>query len=267
MDRALRLLFVGDVVGTLGCEAAHELIPALRGEMGLDAVIVNGENSAPNGFGLTERTAALLLAVADFVTLGDHAFDQPDTGPLLEREPRIIRPANWEGEWPGRGWGIFEAAGMRIGVVNLLGKVFMRPPVTSRHAAVERAIAELHDAGAGPIVVDIQAEATSEKQGMGWYLAGRVAAVLGTHTHVPTADLRLLPGGTAYVSDVGMTGARDAILGFDKDAILSAARTGTPLTAPPRPAEHGPARLDAVLLEIDPASGRTVRAERVYRER
>lgn len=267
MDRTLRLLFVGDVVGTLGCEAARGLIPALRRELELDAVIVNGENSAPNGFGITEQTAELLLSVADFVTLGDHAFDQSEIGPLLDREPRIIRPANWEGERPGRGWGTFEATGTLVGVVNLLGKVFMRPPVTPRHAAVERGIAALRAAGAGPIIVDMQAEATSEKQGMGWYLAGHVAAVLGTHTHVPTADLRLLPGGTAYVSDVGMTGARDAILGFDKDAILNAARTGTPLTAPPHPSELGPARLDAVLLEIDPASSRTLGAERIYRER
>lgn len=267
MDRALRLLFVGDVVGTLGCETAAALLPSLRRELRLDAVIVNGENSAPNGLGLTEQTAELLLAVADFITLGDHAFDQPAIGPLLEREPRIIRPANWEGEMPGRGWGTFEVAGTRIGAVNLLGKVFMRPPTTSRHVAVERAIAALHDAGAGPILVDMQAEATSEKQGMGWYLAGRVAAVLGTHTHVPTADLRLLPGGTAYVSDVGMTGARDAILGFDKDAILDAARSGTPLKAPLQPATHGPARLDAVLLEIDPVNDRTLSAERVFRER
>ncbi len=145
----------------------------------------------------------------------------------------------------------------------------MRPPVTPMYAAVERGIAALRADGAGPIVVDMQAEATSEKQGMGWYLAGRVAAVLGTHTHVPTADLRLLPGGTgtAYVSDVGMIGARDAILGFDKYAILNAARTGAPLSAPPRPSEHGPAGMDAVLLEINHASGRTLRAERIYRER
>lgn len=263
MDRPLRLLFVGDVVGPVGCAAAAALIPALRRELALDGVIVNGENSAPNGFGITEASAAGLLAVASFVTLGDHAFDQPDIGPFLDREPRIIRPANFKVAPGGRGWGVFEAAGVRVGVGNLLGHIFMRPEVLPTRATADAMLAALAGAGAACVIVDMQAEATSEKQGLGWHLAGRVAAVLGTHTHVPTADLRILPGGTAYVSDVGMTGARDGIIGFNRGGTRPGSAGAPPL--PPLPAE-GVARLDAVLLEVNPANGQALSIERVYRE-
>ncbi len=263
MKQAFRLLFLGDIIGPAGCVAVRSLVPALRKELQLDAVIANAENSADNGFGTTPQIATALLSVVDFLTLGDHAFDQAEIVPFLDEDARIIRPANFETPMAGRGWGLFEAAGVRVGVVNLLGKVFMRPRVTSPYDAADQAVEELKAAGANLILVDMQAEATSEKQAMGWHLAGRVAAVLGTHTHTPTADLRVLPGGTAYISDVGMTGGSDSIIGYDK-GFLQLLR-GDKSVGPPRPAE-GPVRLDGVLIEVHPASGRALAIEQVRRE-
>ncbi len=263
MEPPFRLLFIGDVIGPVGRKAIQSLVPDLRRELALDAVVVNGENSADNGFGITTDIAKNLLSVADFLTLGDHAFDQEEAKTLLEQEPRIIRPANFEEALPGRGWAIFEAAGRRVGVINLLGKVLMRPRVTSPYAAADQAIRELEAAGAQCIIVDLQAEATSEKQAMGWYLAGRVAAVLGTHTHTATADLRILPGGTAYVSDVGMTGASDSIIGYSKRFLQF--MMGDKAGGFPGPAEGPAARLDAVLIEIDRATGRATHAQHIFK--
>ena len=264
MEKPFRLLFIGDVIGPVGCAAVQALVPDLRRELRLDAVIANGENSADSGFGITAHTAAALLSVVDIVTLGDHAFDQQGMEALLGEEPRIIRPVNFEASLPGRGWGVFEIAGARVGVINVLGQLFMRPKVTSPFTAVDQAVRELQAAGANFIVVDMQAEATSEKQAMGWYLAGRVAAILGTHTHTPTADLRLLPGGTAYMSDVGMTGGANGVIGFSKEGFFRLF-LGEKRSGPPQMAE-GPVRLDAVLIEVDLESGRAVAAERVSRE-
>jgi 2',3'-cyclic-nucleotide 2'-phosphodiesterase len=264
MTEAFRLLFIGDIVGPAGRAAIQALVPSLRRDLRLDAVIANGENSADEGFGITADGARELLTVVDLVTLGDHAFDQQEIGAFLNAESRIIRPANFEGDLAGRGWAVFEARGVRIGVVNLIGRLFMRPKSVSAFAVADRAVRELRASGASAILVDLQAEATSEKQAMGWYLAGQVTAVLGTHTHVPTADLRLLPGGTAYISDVGMTGGRDSIIGFNREAFLRRFQ-GDEASGTPRPAE-GPARLDAVLLEVDAATGQAVAAERISRE-
>ena len=264
MEKPFRLLFIGDVIGPVGCAAVQALVPDLRRELRLDAVIANGENSADSGFGITAHTAAALLSVVDIVTLGDHAFDQEGMETLLGQEPRIIRPVNFEASLPGRGWGLFEIAGARVGVINVLGQLFMRPKVTSPFTAVDQAVRELQVARANFIVVDMHAEATSEKQAMGWYLAGRVAAVLGTHTHTPTADLRLLPGGTAYMSDVGMTGGANGVIGFSKEGFFRLF-LGENRSGPSQMAE-GPVRLDAVLIEVDLESGRAVAAERVFRE-
>lgn len=263
MQNPFRLLFIGDVIGPVGRAAIERLVPGLRQELALDAVIANGENAADNGFGITVAIAETLLEVVDFLTLGDHAFDQAEIGPFLEREPRIIRPANFEAPQPGRGWGVFEAAGMRVGVANLLGKVLMRPRVTSPFDAADQAIRELEAAGARLIVVDMQAEATSEKQAMGFHLAGRVAAILGTHTHTATADLRVLPGGTTYVSDVGMTGGLDSIIGYSKRFLQF--MQGDKAGGFPGPAEGPAARLDGVLIEVDRASGRAIAAQHIFR--
>lgn len=264
MDGALRLLFIGDIIGPTGRAAIQAFVPELRRDLHLDAVIANGENSADTGFGITVPIAETLLASVDFLTLGDHAFDQEDIGPFLDRDPRIIRPLNFEGDRPGRGWGTFRAGDVTVGVANLLGRLFMRPAVQPPYAAADRAVRELKAAGAECILVDMQAEATSEKMGMGWHLDGRATAVLGTHTHVPTADLRILPGGTAYVSDVGMTGGRDGIIGFERERFLLM-MSGTEKSGRPQPAGP-PAHLDAVLIEVAVASGRAVHIERVTRE-
>ena len=218
---------------------------------------------AESGLGTTAEVARDLLSVVDFLTLGDHSLDRAELYPFLEANSQIIRPTNFDAPVAGRGWGIFEAAGLRAGVVSLLGRAFMRPRVTSLRSSINQALRDLQAAGAIVIVVDMHAEATSEKQAMGWLLAGRVTAVLGTHTHTPTADLQILPGGTAFVSDVGMTGGSDSIIGFKKD-FLGRPHGDTPVE-PPQPA-HGPARLDAVLIEADPSSGRALTAERVTRE-
>ncbi len=264
MKKLFRLLFIGDVILPASCIAVQALVPELRRELRFDAVIANGENSAGSGFGITAQTAAALLSVVDFVTLGDHAFDQEGTGELLEQEPRIIRPANFEESLPGRGWGVFEAAGVRVGVANLLGRLFMRPKVTSPFAAADQVISELKAAGADLIIVDMQAEATSEKQAMGWHVAGRATAMLGTHTHIPTADLRILPGGTAYVTDVGMAGGTNGVIGFSKD-FFSRLFSGEKPSGPPQGAA-GPIRIDAILIEADPQSGQAVTAERISKE-
>jgi 2',3'-cyclic-nucleotide 2'-phosphodiesterase len=264
MEKLFRLLFIGDVILPASCSAVQALVPELRRELRLDAVIANGENSAASGFGITAETAATLLSVVDFITLGDHAFDQEGTGTLLEQESRIIRPANFEAQLPGRGWGIFETAGVRVGVANFLGQLFMRPKVTSPFAAADQVVSDLKAAGANLIVIDMQAEATSEKQAMGWHLAGRATAVLGTHTHTPTADLRILPGGTAYVSDVGMTGGTNGVIGFNKD-FFARLFAGEKPSGGPQQAE-GPLCIDAILIEADAQTGQAVAIERIVKE-
>jgi metallophosphoesterase (TIGR00282 family) len=215
-----RLLFVGDVVGNAGCSAVLDLVPDLREQLGLDAVVANGENSAPGGRGITEESGSALLSVVDFVTLGNHAYDAEGYEEFLEPENKIARPANFDDGLPGRGWGTFEADGVTVGVVNVLGRVFVDRTPVSPFGAADRAVAELGALGADLVLVDAHAEATSEKQALGYHLAGRVQAVLGTHTHVPTADATILPGGTAYATDVGMTGCEESIIGFDREDFL-----------------------------------------------
>lgn len=257
-----RLLFVGDVMGEAGCAAVRAFVPGLRRELGLDAVIVNGENSAPAGRGITPDSGSELLSAADFLTLGNHAYDARDGGRFLEREPRIVRPANFGAGSPGYEWGTFDAGGVRVGVTNVLGRVFMNPTPGSPFAAVDRAIEELEAAGADFVLVDVHAEATSEKQALGYYLAGRAQVVVGTHTHVPTADARVLPGGMAYATDVGMTGDPDGIIGFDREDFM-----GLFLGRPSRiGVSRGSAILNAVVVEIDVEERRATGIERVYRE-
>lgn len=257
-----RLLFVGDVVGERGVTAVQELVPDLRRELDLDAVIANGENSA-KGNGITAETGGALLSVVDFLTLGEHAFDQEGVGPFLDREERIVRPANSGDGLPGRGWGTFGMDGTRVGVAAVQGRVFMDPTLPSPFEAADRAVEELEAAEAGLVLIDVHAEATSEKQTMGWHLDGRVAAVVGTHTHVPTADLRVLPGGTAYATDVGMTGDSDGVIGIDRGKIIEIFFEEEKIATVP---VQGPVRLDAVLVEVEPENGLAANIERVFRE-
>src|SRR5829696_8004539 len=257
-----RLLFVGDVVGESGCAAVQALVPVLRQELDLDAVIINAENSASSGRGITPDSGSALLSVADFLTLGNHAFDIEGVEEFLEWEPRVIRPVNVGEGLPGRGWGTFQANGVCVGVANVQGRVFMKHAPGSPFKAADLAVEVLETAGADLVLVDVHAEATSEKQAMGYHLDGRLQALIGTHTHVPTADAQILPGGTAYVTDVGMTGAKESVIGFDRQAFLGLF-LGKKL--PSLGVSRGAAALNAVLIEVDAETCRATAIKRVYK--
>jgi 2',3'-cyclic-nucleotide 2'-phosphodiesterase len=221
----MRVLFIGDVVGGPGRRGLAAAMPGLRERCAPDLVIVNGENSA-GGMGITEKTArALFGAGAGAITTGNHVYRHREAYDFLDREQRVVRPANYPHANPGRGHTVVEAGGVRVGVVNLSGAVGLqvaRSPFHEVDAILERIDADC-------VVVDFHAEVTSEKVAMGWHLDGRVAAVFGTHTHVPTADARVLPGGTAYISDVGMTGARTSVLGVKPEQVLERLITQMPV--------------------------------------
>jgi metallophosphoesterase (TIGR00282 family) len=209
---------VGDVVGGIGRRTLAALLPGLREEHRPDFVVVNGENAA-GGVGITAKTAHELLGIgADAITLGNHAYRHREVYDLLDSEPRIVRPSNYPKGSPGRGHTVVEAGGMRLGVVNLSGQVFLQA-VRSPFAEIDALLAELRDK-TDAVLVDMHAEATSEKVAMGWHVDGRALACVGTHTHVPTADARVLPGGTAYVTDVGMTGPRGGVIGVKREQAL-----------------------------------------------
>jgi metallophosphoesterase (TIGR00282 family) len=221
------ILFVGDVVGGAGRRTLLDLLPRLREEHQPTFVVVNGENSA-GGLGITAKIADQMFAAGvNAITLGNHAYHHRDVYPYLDREPRIVRPANYLRGQPGRGYTVVEADGVRLGVVNLSGNLFLRAgrPAFSEIDAV---LAELRGR-VDHILVDMHAEATSEKVAMGWHLDGRVTAVVGTHTHVPTADARVLPGGTAYITDVGMTGARGGVIGVKREQAVESLVTQMPV--------------------------------------
>ncbi|HEX8742612.1 MAG TPA: TIGR00282 family metallophosphoesterase [Thermoleophilaceae bacterium] len=224
----MRLLFVGDVVGKPGRRALADLLPGLREEHQPDWVVVNGENAA-GGLGITERIAREFLdeLAVDVVTLGNHTYHHRDVYEFLDRDERIIRPANYPKGNPGRGSTVVEKDGRRLAVANLLGTVFV-DAARSPFAEVDALLADLRGK-ADHVLVDFHAEATSEKVTMGWHLDGRVTACVGTHTHVPTSDYRVLPGGSAYISDVGMTGPRGGVIGIKKEIALERFRTLMPI--------------------------------------
>jgi metallophosphoesterase (TIGR00282 family) len=205
-DAPASILFVGDLVGGLGRRTLLALLPALRERHEPTFVVVNAENVA-GGLGITPKIADELLAAGvDVITLGNHAYHRKEIYPYLDAQERIVRPANYLRSQPGRGYTVVERDGIRLGVVSLSGNLYLR---AGRPAFVEiESVLERLDGSVDHLLVDMHAEATSEKVGMGWFLDGRVTAVVGTHTHVPTADARVLPGGTAYITDVGMTGPR-----------------------------------------------------------
>jgi metallophosphoesterase (TIGR00282 family) len=260
---SFRLLFIGDVVGEAGCTAVQALVPTLRQELELEAVIVNAENSAPSGRGITPDSGSALLSVADFLTLGNHAFDAEGSEKFLDCEPRVIRPMNIDENLPGRGWGTFQANGLCVGVANVQGRVFMKQNLRSPFKAADQAMANLRISGADLILVDMHAEATSEKQAMGYHLEGKLEALVGTHTHVPTADARVLSGGTAYVSDVGMTGGKESIIGFDKEDFMGLFLEKGPVRIG---VSKGPTVLNAVVIEIDVEGRRATSIERIYKD-
>ncbi len=220
------ILFVGDVVAAPGRRAFRSLVPALREELEADFVVVNGENAA-GGIGITPKTAEELFAAgADAITLGNHTYRHKEVYAYLESEPRIVRPANFLRSQPGRGTCVVGNGDAKLGVVNLQGNVFLQAGRPA-FAEVDAVLPDVADAD--HVLVDMHAEATSEKVALGWYLDGRVTAVVGTHTHVPTNDARVLPGGTAYISDVGMTGARDGVIGVRKEQSIAVFKTHMPI--------------------------------------
>jgi len=223
----MKVLFVGDVVGKPGRAGLARAMPGLRERHRPDLVIVNGENSA-GGLGITRKTGDDLFAMgADVITLGNHAFRHRDAYEYLDNTERVIRPANFMAGNPGHGHTVIEAAGARVAVINLMGQVQLR---TARSPFAEaEALLDRLDGKADAIFVDFHAEVTSEKVAMGWHLDGRAAAVVGTHTHVPTADARVLPHGTAFISDVGMTASRASVLGVRWEQALEGFRTQMPI--------------------------------------
>jgi 2',3'-cyclic-nucleotide 2'-phosphodiesterase len=222
----MRLLFVGDIVGGSGRRTLLSLLPELREQHEPDFVVVNGENAA-GGLGITPKIADELLgAGVDAITLGNHAYKHREIYQYLDREERILRPANYPKGNPGRGHTVVERDGARLGVVNLSGLVMIEA-ARSPFPEIDAILAELRGK-ADHVLVDFHAEATSEKVAMGWHLDGRVMACVGTHTHVPTADARVLPGGTAYITDVGMTGPRGGVIGVRKEQALTRFKTMLP---------------------------------------
>ncbi len=250
----MRLLFLGDVVGRAGRLAVTEQLPELRRRWALDCVVINGENSA-GGFGITEVICQELLdAGADAITLGNHSWDQREALVFIDRQPRLIRPINYPPGTPGRGATMVETrAGHRVLVVNVMGRVEMDPlddPFRTAEAEIEMCpLMSACDA----IVLDIHAEATSEKQAIGWYFDGRVSLAVGTHTHVPTADTRIFPGGTAFQTDGGMCGDYMSIIGFERHEPIRRFIQKTPLAR--AEVAGGPGTLSGVAVETDDRSG------------
>jgi metallophosphoesterase (TIGR00282 family) len=260
MSDEFRILFVGDIVGRPGRVALKALLPGLKKELQPHLVVVNGENAA-GGFGITAAIAAELRAGgADLLTLGNHTFDQKEFVGELPSLDRVIRPNNYPPGAPGTGFAVIDADGERVLVLNLMGRLFLNAiddPFRSADAVLE----------ANPecriSICDMHGEATSEKQAMGWYLNGRVSAVVGTHTHIATADQRVLDRGTAYVTDVGMVGPRDSVIGMDKEAVLKRFLTGVPYRFE---VAGGPVTFNSVLITIDRLSGRATAIQRIDRE-
>ncbi len=261
----MRILFLGDVVGRSGRAAIAERLPHLRLAWGLDFVVVNGEN-ASQGAGLTaEHAKVILQAGADCVTLGDHSFDQKDMLQFIEQEPRILRPINFSKVAPGRGVKIFDATqGRKILVTQVLGQVFMKRPFDDPFSAVET-ILKTHRLGGvvQAALVEVHAEATSEKMALGHWCDGQASLVVGTHTHVPTGDAQILPQGTAYLTDAGMCGDYNSVIGMDKLEPLRRFITGMS-SGRFMPAE-GPATLSGVFVETDDRTGKALRV-RMIRE-
>jgi metallophosphoesterase (TIGR00282 family) len=259
--KSLNVLCIGDVFGEPGRKALAHFLPRLRAELEVDLVVANVENAAA-GFGVTPALARGFLGGGiDVMTSGNHIWDRKEIIEYIVKENLLLRPANYPAGTPGVGSVVVKAGAHRVGVLNLQGRVFMSPidcPFATADAEVARLRAET-----SLIVVDMHGEATSEKQAIGWYLDGRVSAVVGTHSHVQTADERLLPGGTAFLTDLGITGPFDSVIGVDKELAIQRFRTGMPNRFEPA---TGRARVQGALVRIDPESGRAVAIERVQRE-
>lgn len=252
----MRIMCIGDVVGTVGCTFLRKHLPYFKRQQQIDFVICNGENSA-DGNGLTPKSAEYLFSSGvDFLTLGNHSFRRREVYPVLDEDPHIIRPANFPSSaTPGKGWATVDLGFTTVGVINLMGQQFMDANLENPFLCADRILKEID---AKIILVDFHAEATSEKRAMGFYLDGRVSAVFGTHTHVLTADAEVLPNGTGYITDVGMTGVIDSCIGVKKDIILRRFTTALPERFE---LASGDCKLNCVVFDIDRATGKCTAAQ------
>ena len=255
----MNILMLGDIVGKPGRQVLHELLPGLMQSEQIGLCVANGENAA-GGSGLTVAVARDLLNLGiDVLTSGDHVWKKREIQSIIDTEPRLLRPANLSPEASGRGFGIFEArGGEKVGVVNLQGRTFMKPADCPFRAA-RRIVGEM-SVETNVIVVDFHAEATSEKVAMGWFLDGQVSAVVGTHTHVQTADERVLPNGTAYLTDLGMTGPHESVIGRRTDRVLKALVTQMPHAFDVAKRDK---RISGAILSVQPETGRATEIRRV----
>ena len=254
----MKILMIGDVYGEPGCAALAKLLPKLRDQHRADFTVVNVENAA-GGFGVTQPIAESILDLGvDVMTTGNHVWDKKETASYIVKENRLLRPANYPEGTPGAGWITVKAGPHRVTVINLMGRVFMHPidcPFRKVEAMLEAT------GGETPIrLVDFHCEATSESVAMGWWLDGKVSAVVGTHRHVQTADERILPGGTAYITDLGMTGPTDGVIGVNREQILNRFLYQMPIRFE---TAKGPAKLHGVVITVDPETGRASAIERL----
>ena len=255
----MNVLMVGDIFGDSGRAALAKLLPKLRQQHAIDVAVVNIENAA-GGFGVTPQIARTVLEAGgvDVLTSGNHIWDKKEIIPYIGKENLLLRPANFPVGTPGSGYITVKAGPHRVAVLNLMGRIFMNP-IDCPFRKADEVVAELRRET--PVVlVDMHAEATSEVMALGWYLDGRVSAVVGTHRHVQTSDERILPGGTAYITDLGMTGPVDSVIGVDKDIIIQRFLTQMPIRFEPA---KGPAALRGVVIVVDPDTGRATSIQRL----
>lgn len=258
-DRMLKVLFLGDIVGSPGRTAVIENLARIKEENAVDFIIVNGENSA-GGRGITPKISIdLLRAGAAVITTGDHVWDQRDIQDYFPEEPRLLRPINFPDDAPGKGSVVLETAKGKIAVLNAMGRTFMNPPLENPFHLVEEEVMRLREDGVTMIVLDFHCEATSEKIGMGRAMDGLVSLVVGTHTHVQTADETIFPGGTAYLTDAGMCGPDRSILGREVESVVWRFKNALPTRFP---VASGEVRLCGVTVEIDEESGKALKVER-----
>lgn len=251
----MKILAIGDVVSSQGCEYLRQELPKLKRELKIDAVIVNGENSAV-GNGITPKSADYLLDCgADVITLGNHSLRRREIYDYLDDANKpIIRPANYHKSAPGRGYFIIDKGSFQIAVINLQGIIYL-DPIENPFSVIDGIIDEIKETGIKVILVDFHAEATSEKKAMGFYLDGRISALFGTHTHIQTSDNQILPQGTGYITDLGMTGTYYSVLGVDPECIIKKLKTALPVKFENN---DGPCVLEGCLFEIDNETGKTV---------
>ena len=256
----IRILFLGDIVGEPGRKAVIARLAALKEQESIDFIVVNGENAA-GGRGITSKISIdLLRAGAAVITTGDHVWDQREIVDYFPTEPRLLRPVNYPKGAPGSGSVVLDTPKGKIGVINAQGRVFMNPPLESPLEGVEKAVESMRDEGVRVIMLDFHAEATSEKIAMGRAMDGKVSLVVGTHTHVQTSDEQIFPGGTAYLTDAGMCGPAESVLGREIASVVWRLRTGMPTRFP---VAKGPVRICGVIVGVDEQSGKAMEVRRV----